>query len=205
MSEARTVALQPGDDIRRAGDDVEELTFPLSGMVSLVVALTEGAAVEAATVGNEGVVGVEIALSERAASSWAISQVKGEALQLSAKAFLAHQAELPSLDQFIRRYAATLMRHMAQSAACNRYHPIQSRLAKWLLLTQDNVGDSFSLTQEFLAQMLGTHRPSVTIAAGRLQKSGLISYRRAGIEVLDRAGLEAASCECYRALQRIAD
>lgn len=125
-------------------------------------------------------------------------QIPGEAERLPAAAFSALIERLPALRRLMLRYALALVTQVAQGSACNRLHPVEARCARWLLMTHDRVdGDAFPLTQDFLAQMLGASRPSVSIAAGVLQKAGLIRYTRGVIEVLDRPGLEAASCECY--------
>jgi CRP-like cAMP-binding protein len=201
VAHSREVCFAAGETLTDIGRPVEHVLFPLSGMISLVVALREGSTVESAVIGNDGVLGVEFALGGGRSASWAIGQVSGEALSIAAQVLREHQASWPSLQGLAAPYAASLMRQMAQSAACNRYHPVEQRFAKWLLLTRDRVGDRFAITQEFLADMLGTYRPTVTIAARTLSRAGLVSYGRGVMTVLDRDGLEAAACECYAALR----
>lgn len=175
------------------------LWFPCSGVASMVSRMADGAVVEVATIGREGMVGLsEVLGAERLAQSVFI-QVAGEGWRIPVERFRALSDRLPALRRLLLRYAASLVTQIAQGSACNRLHDIEARCARWLLMTHDRVdGNRFLLTHEFLAQMLGVTRPSVTIAAGILQKAGLISYIRGEIEIIDRARLEEAACECYR-------
>lgn len=201
VAHTRKVTFAAGETLSNVGQPVEQLLFPTSGMISLVVVLREGASVESAVIGNDGLLGVEFAPGGGRSASWAVGQVSGEALSIRADVFQEHSADWPSLDGLRAQFAPRLMRQMAQSAACNRYHPVEERFAKWLLLTNDRVGDRFAITQEFLANMLGTYRPTVTVAARTLANAELVSYRRGVMTVLDREGLEAAACECYASLR----
>jgi CRP-like cAMP-binding protein len=178
--------------------------FPLAGVVSLVSTLAAGASVEVATVGNEGLVGLSRFLRADSMPFTALVQVPGEGVRLQAEAFDRLLDETPSeFSQLLHRYTQALFNQVAQHVVCNRTHPIAQRCARWLLLTHDRVGGTeFLLTQEFLGQMLGVRRASVTEVAGRLQQAGLIRYRRGIIHALDRAGLEAASCECYNIIKQ---
>lgn len=177
---------------------LEYLWFPRRGVVSLVNVMEDGFAVEVATVGCEGAAGVSIVLGTERMAQRTFVQVEGEADRLSVADFRRLKGSLPCLHHMLLRYAAALITQIAQGSACNRLHPIEARCARWLLMTHDRVeGDSFELTHEFLAQMLGVTRPSVTIAAGILQKAGLIHYVRGTMNILDRPGLEAVACECY--------
>jgi CRP-like cAMP-binding protein len=172
--------------------------FPKSGVLSSVIALGEGRVVEAATIGNEGMVGIPALLGLDFTSATATSQVPGDSLRIPTPSFL--QAIKPSgpLDRILRRYIAFSLRSAYQAVACNALHAAEERMSRWLLTTQDRVGKrEFSLTQEFLAEMLGVRRQTVQVVAGTLQTAGLITYRRGLVRVLDREGLEAASCECY--------
>lgn len=192
--EARRVLFEPMDKIRR-------LYFPLIGVVSLVTVLSDGSAVEVATVGNEGIVGIDVFLGEdRSANTRAIVQVPGEALSVDAGRFRAIVEDAPELTEVLKGYTRALLVQAAQAVACNRVHQIVQRCARWLCTTHDRCrSDSFELTQEFLSQMLGTRRASVTEAVAALQGKGAIRYERGRVNVLDRTALEAAACECYEA------
>jgi CRP-like cAMP-binding protein len=129
-------------------------------------------------------------------------QIPGEGWRMKASVFRRILRDCPKLNRLLSRYTLALFNQVAQGLACNRLHTVDERCARWLLMTHDRVeGDSFPLTQEFLAQMLGVHRPTVSVAAGMLQKAGLIDYTRGTIRIRDRAGLERAACDCYRSVQ----
>jgi CRP-like cAMP-binding protein len=183
---------------------MRKVYFPTSGVISLMTPLEDGGAIETATIGYEGMVGVHAFLGGGGLSSLlAMSQVPGEMLVMDVDHFRAEATAPGKLPAVLHAYTQALFAQISQAVACNVSHEIQQRTAKWLLQTHDRAkADSFELTQEFLADMLGVTRPSVTVAARSLQSAGLISYRRGGISVLDRAGLEDASCECYGATQR---
>jgi CRP-like cAMP-binding protein len=189
--------------LAEADAPITHVYFPLSGVISLVITLKGGAAVEVATVGNEGLVGTPVFLGAQRSPAKAVCQVAGQALKMRADNFRRSLEEHPELLDLVRRYTQGLFDQVAQTTACNHVHSVQQRMCRWLLMTHDRVGaDEFHLTQEFLAQMLGVRRPSVTVAAGQLQKAGLIRYQRGRIRVVDRAGLEAGACECYEAMRR---
>ena len=176
--------------------------FPLSGVISLVIALKGGETVEVATVGNEGLAGTPLLLGAERSALKAICQVSGQALKMRADNFRRCLEEHPDFHALVRRYAQGLFDQIAHTTACNHVHSVQARMCRWLLMTHDRVGaDEFHLTQEFLAQMLGVRRPSVTVAAGELQRAGLIRYQRGRIRIADRAGLEAGACECYETVR----
>ncbi len=176
--------------------------FPISGVVSLVTITEDGGIVEVATVGNEGMVGIPLLLGAESTPGRAFVQVPGEGWRMEAAEFRAQLQRDDRLRDHLGRYTQSLFDQIAQSAACNRLHSINERCARWLLMTHDRVGrDEFPLTQEFLAQMLGVRRASVNAAASFLQRAGFIRYSRGVITILDRAGLESASCECYRILR----
>ncbi|MFZ0130833.1 MAG: Crp/Fnr family transcriptional regulator [Candidatus Dormiibacterota bacterium] len=186
----RTVLFEPGAPI-------EALYFPTDGVVSLVTPLHDGAIVEVATIGNEGIVGVPLvplgALAVRA-----ISQVAGHSLRMEAAAFLALSERSTVFQSLVAKYTQALFGQISQAAACNRLHSSEERLSRWLLMSHDRVGsDQFMITQEFLGQMLGARRSTVSVSAGILQRAGLIRYVRGHVTIVDRAGLEAVSCECY--------
>ncbi|HZS15518.1 MAG TPA: Crp/Fnr family transcriptional regulator [Candidatus Dormibacteraeota bacterium] len=186
----KTVLFEPGQRI-------DAVHFPVDGVVSLVTALEDGAIVEVATVGNEGIVGVPL-LPGGSLAVRAISQVAGRALRMDAAAFLAELGRSGPLTELVRRYVQALFGQISQAAACNRLHSNEERLSRWLLMSHDRVGvDEFAITHEFLGQMLGSRRATVTLSAGILQAAGLIRYHRGLVTVVDRSGLEAVSCECY--------
>ncbi len=177
--------------------------FPLTGVTSLVTAMKDGAVVELATIGNEGLVGLPAFLGVEVSPMTAFVQVPGAALRMRAEVLQEEVRNGGALSEILRRYTQAFFVQLAQSSACNRRHSIDERCARWLLMTHDRVeADEFLLTQEFLSQMLGVRRATVTVAAGLLQKAGLISYRRGRITVLDRGGLEEAACECYRIIKK---
>ena len=180
------------------GQPIEHVYFLYRGVASIMTPMKEGIAVELATVGSEGMIGIPVFLGAKTTSSKAFMQVPGEGVRMTSYAFLDFLEGCPELGRLLSRYTLALMTQMAQNAACNCTHSIEERCARWLLMTRDRVReDTFPLTQEFLAQMLGVRRPSVSIAAGILAKAGLISYVRGQITILDRAALERSCCECY--------
>lgn len=180
--------------------------FPITAIVSLVTTMEDGRSVEAATVGNEGVVGLPASLESGNATLEAFGQVPGKALRMKVADYRALCREGGPLHGITQRYMQVLFRFVAQSAACNRLHSVETRCARWLLMCHDRVeGDTFELTQEFLAQMLGVRRASVTVAAGYLRDRKLISYRQGRIHIVDRPELEAASCECYAVIRTAFD
>ena len=197
------VRTEQRETVYEAGTPIEHVYFPTTGVFSLVTQMRDGSVIEVGTVGNEGMLGLPLFLGGASVPLSTFCQVAGEALRLEADIFRRAVGSESRLHALLGRYAQAVFIFTAQTAACNATHPIRQRCARWMLLTHDRVGtDEFPLTHEFLAQMLGVRRASVTEVAGSLQKQGLISYRRGRIAVLDRAGLEAASCECYGVIQR---
>jgi len=185
---------------------ISHVYFPLSGAMSLILPLGGGETVEIATVGNEGMVGVPVFLGTERSPMRAVCQVAGQALRMRSESFRGSLAEYPDLADMARRFTEGMINQISRTTACNHVHSVQQRMCRWLLMTHDRVGaDEFHLTQEFLAQMLGVRRPSVTVAAGLLQKEGLIQYQRGRIRVVDRARLEATSCECYETVRQDTD
>jgi hypothetical protein len=171
-------------------------------VISLVTVMEDGDQVEAMTVGNDGFSGIPVFHEVETSKHKGCGQITGKALRLAARDFCDLARELPDLRRLLHRYSEFVFETVAQSAACNRLHVIEQRCARWLLMSQDRVGrDSFDLTQEFLAEMLGVRRPGVTVAMGILEKAGLIAHGRGNITVVNRAGLEKASCECYRTIR----
>jgi CRP-like cAMP-binding protein len=190
----KTVLFEPGTPI-------QALYFPTDGVISLVTPLQDGAIVEVATIGNEGIVGVPVVplggLAVRA-----ISQVAGHSLRMDAIAFLTLFERSSAFQSLVDKYTQALFGQISQAAACNRLHSSEERLSRWLLMSHDRVGsDQFMITQEFLGQMLGARRSTVSVSAGILQRAGLIRYVRGHVTIVDRAGLEAVSCECYSVIR----
>ena len=185
-----------------ANEPITHVYFPLSGSMSLIIALDGGDSVEIATIGNEGMVGTAVFLGADRGPMRAICQVAGQALKMRSESFRHSIAEHPDLANVVRRFTQGMINQISQTTACNQVHSVQQRMCRWLLMTHDRVGaDEFHLTQELLAQMLGVRRPSVTVAAGLLQRDGLISYQRGRIRIANRAALEGASCSCYQAVR----
>ena len=182
---------------------VEYVYFPHSGVVSLVTEFEDGSAVEVGTVGPEGIVGLPIFLEDEVMAGRAFVQVPGKAARIRKSAYKQFIDTCPHLHRLLSRYTLALVNMLAQNSACNRTHTVEERLARWLLITQDRVHEPrFPLTQEFIGEMLGVSRPTVSTTASILQKAGFVTYVRGTITVIDRPGLEAASCECYRVIRR---
>ena len=174
--------------------------FPTEGFISLVTPIKGKPVLEVGMVGREGMLGTQLALGVRVAPLHALVQGPGAALRVSAVAFRAELARNSALQRGLNRYVYVMMVQLASAASCLRFHQIGTRLARWLLMTQDRAhSDCFQITHEFLAYMLGVRRVGVTTAASELQRSGLIKYHRGKIQVLSRRGLEAAACSCYAA------
>jgi CRP-like cAMP-binding protein len=194
----KTVLFEPGEPIRA-------VHFPIDGVISLVTPLDDGAIVEVATVGNEGMVGVPL-FSGGSLAVRAISQVSGSSLRMDAAAFLAEVDRPGAFSDLVHQYLSALFGQISQAAACNRLHTNEERLSRWLLMSHARVGvDDFAITHEFLGQMLGSRRATVTLSAGILQAAGLIRYRRGHVSILDREGLESVACECYGSIKRELD
>jgi len=181
------------------GARINFVYFPESGTISLLAPLTDGDAVEVGTVGNEGMVGVSVALGSNTSPYRATAQIPGRAFRMRAADF--HEAAPPGhpLHELALRYAEALMTQIAQSVACNQVHSVSQRLARWLCVTHDRVGsEEFPLTQEVIAQMLGVRRQTVSEVASELQAARLIEYRLGRVTIANRAALERGACECYR-------
>jgi CRP-like cAMP-binding protein len=182
-----------------ANGPISHVFFPLNGVVSLVILMEGGIILEVGTIGNEGMVGTPVFLGSVSSPTRAMSQVAGEALRMEVKIFQKEMRRRGPLHDLVQRYTQTMINQISQSTVCNNRHSVEKRMCRWLLMSHDRVGtDEFGLTQEFLAQMLGVRRPTVTAVAGTLHKAGLITYHRGTMTVLDRKGLEAAACECYQ-------
>jgi CRP-like cAMP-binding protein len=193
--------LDYGKVLYEAGQPIDFVYFPLTGVISMVKSMADGNAAEVGTVGNEGMLGVPVLVDERAGGTSAHVQIPGEGLRMPARAFREAVSHSASLQNRVQRYGFALFNQVTQVAACNRFHDVEQRTARWLLMVQDRMpGDGFPLTHEVLSLMLGVRRSSVTVAAGRLSSAGLIEYRRGQVTITNRAGLEARSCECYRSI-----
>ena len=185
---------------------IRHVYFPLDCLVSLFAPLKDHLAVEVGVIGSEGMVGVPLALGMRTSSVQALVQGSGSALRMEAASFLRELERSAALQTGIHRYIHLLMGQLTQTAACNAFHPIEARCARWLLMTRDRMqSDEVELTHEFLAGMLGVRRVGVTIAAGNLQRQGLIAYSRGQITILDPDRLAEKACECYTVVKNLYD
>lgn len=182
---------------------IEQVYFPLSGEHSILAIMQDGDSVEVGTVGNEGFSTIEVLTGSERALETVICQIPGETLQLPLEKFLEAIDGKTALRDLVYRYLQAYLAQVSQSVACNRLHTTEERFAKWLLMNHDRVfGDEIHITQEFLASMLGVHRPSVSLIARAFQQLGLIRYSRGVVTILDREALEEASCECYAAVRK---
>ena len=197
------VQLVLSEVLSEPGTPTRDVYFPTQGFISLVAQIEGSPGVEVGMVGREGMLGAQLALGVVTAPLHALVQGPGEAWRIGTAAFRRELARCPALQRCLNSYLYVLMAQMTTSAACLRFHQIGARLARWLLMTQDrSQSDSFHVTQEFLAYMLGVRRVGITEAAGALQRSGLIEYHRGNFTVRDRGGLEHAACGCYAADRR---
>jgi CRP-like cAMP-binding protein len=177
--------------------------FPNAGLISLVVELKDGRTVEAGLLGNEGASGMPAVLGLSRSPLREIVQIEGDAFRMRVNALRELLPSTPVLQATLNRYAAGLAMQVAQTAACNRLHKIEERLSRWLLIAQDRVDSGIvPITHDFLATMLGTDRPSVSVAAGVLQREGIIEYTRGSVRILNRKKLESFACECYALIKQ---
>jgi len=198
IDDLEQVTLTYGEVLYEPGEQIKHVYFPNDSVVSLLTLVDQHRALEVGLVGREGIVGIPLALGISISPVRALVQGTGTAMRMNAASFIKELRQSHALQRALHRYTYSLMAQITQTAACNRFHVIEARLARWLLMTHDRVqSGAFRLTQEFLAQMLGVRRVGVTKAARTLQQDGLISYSRGNITILDRKGLEAASCSCY--------
>lgn len=203
LSNCEHIQLNTGEVLYRGGDAIPHVYFPTGGFMSLVASI-DSTNMEVCLVGNEGIVGITLLLGIEMAPFTALVQGSGTALRISASSFLRILEQSPELNRVLKRYLYVRMSQLAQTAACTRFHLLEGRLARWLLMTQDRAhSDKFHITHVFLAYMLGVRRVGVTKAANLLQQRKLISYQRGDITILDRSGLERVSCGCYRADKEI--
>lgn len=182
---------------------IDHVYFPLSGEHSVLAIMENGTAVEVGTVGNEGFSPVDILTGSEQSLETVTCQIAGDALKMPIAPFLAAIEANTGLRNLVFRYLRAYMAQISQSVACNRLHTIEERFAKWLLMNHDRVpGDEIHITQEFLADMLGVHRPSVSLIARQFQQLGLIKYSRGLVTILDRPGIEDVCCECYGVVRK---
>jgi len=187
-----------GDMLCEPGVQLQHAYFPTTSIVSLHYVMESGASAEAAGVGNEGMLGVSLFMGGNTSTSSALVQTAGHAYRSKRQLLNQEFDQARLLQRLLLRYTQALMTQMSQTAVCNRHHTIEQQLCRWLLLTLDrSPGNELIMTQELVASILGVGREGITEAAGKLQHAGLISYRRGHISVLNRAGLERSTCECY--------
>jgi CRP-like cAMP-binding protein len=192
------VEIKLKDVLVRQGDPIEYVYFPSIGAFSCIVYMEDGSGVEVGTIGNEGFTTVEMLLDATIATETVVCQVSGTGLRISANDFRAVIPDARALSKILKCSGQAYLAQVSQSVACNRLHSTDIRFARWLLITHDRVqGDEFEITQEFLAAMLGVHRPSVSVVAGLFQQAGIIRYTRGRMKILDRGRLEDSACECY--------
>jgi CRP-like cAMP-binding protein len=193
------VPFRRGQTLYELDKPIGHVYFPRNGVASMVARLEEGGTIEVATIGNEGVVGLSAYLGNGRSIMEVFVQIPGDAVRLRADIFRRVVQGSPGWRDVVRRYSQALLTQVGQSAACNRAHSIEQRCARWLLMSHDRVlDDEIALTQEYLGEMLGVRRASVTQIAGQLKRRKLIDYHRGKIRVLDRRGLERVACECYK-------
>jgi CRP-like cAMP-binding protein len=202
----KDIPLVQGVVLQEQGERIEQVYFPHDGIISLLAVMQQGDAVETATIGYEGAVGSLSGLGPRRSHTRAVVQVAGFSARIAAERFRKAAEESNEIRDIIVRYGEMLLIQVQQTAACNALHAVEARLSRWLLQARDRLdGNTIKLTHEFLSQMLGVRRTTVTVIASMLQEAGLIRYHRGQIEIVDRPGLEARACECYEAIRRQID
>lgn len=200
------VPLMLGDVLYESGTRLRHVYFPTNSIVSLLYTMADGSSAEIAVVGNEGMIGVSLFMGGETTPSRAVVQSAGHAYRMPGKLLKEEFARAGVMQHLLLRYTQALLTQMAQTAVCNRHHSLDQQLCRWLLLSLDRLtSNELVMTQELIANMLGVRREGVTEAAGKLQEAGLISYSRGRIKVLDRAGLEERTCECYAVVKNESD
>ena len=206
LPQLETISFAHEEEVCHQNRRLAHVYFPTNGVFSSVILMEDGERIEATAIGKEGMVGLSAVLGLDFSPVTMALLVPGECLRLPAASLSQALKTGRELDQLLRRYAAYSLRNAKQSVACNALHSVEERMCRWLLMMQDRVGkDEFWLTHEVLAAMLGVRRQSVSVVAGTLQKAGFIAYRHGVMRVVDRDGLEAASCECYRVTETLYD
>jgi CRP-like cAMP-binding protein len=189
--------------LHEPGDAMKSAYFCDSGLISILSVFPDGKSVEVGLIGNEGFIGLPLIVGFRTATTRAVVQIESMVYRIDGEALAGILPQCPTLERRLQQFAQIMTMQVTQIAACNRLHEVVERLGRWLLMSADRIGsNSVPLTQELLAQMLGTRRSSVTVAAGTLQKAGLIAYTRGEVRIVDRRGLEGAACECYEIMLR---
>jgi len=197
------VPLLLGESIYEPGSQLTHVYFPTTAIVSLLYVLESGASAEIAGVGNEGILGIALFMGGETTPSSAVVQTAGHAYRLQARLLKEEFGRGGLVQRLLLRYTQALLTQMCQTTACNRHHSIEQQLCRWLLLTLDRLpSNELVVTQELVASALGVRRESITEAAGKLQRAGLIRYRRGHLAVLERSGLEAGACECYAVVKK---
>jgi len=196
------VPMPLGRVVYESGSELNHVYFPTTAIVSLLYVMIDGASAEIGVVGNEGIIGVALFMGGETMPNRAVVQSAGHAFRLKGELLKQEFNRAGELHHLLLRYTQALLTQMSQTAVCNRHHSIDQQLCRWLLLSLDRLPDNeLVMTQELIANMLGVRREGVTEAAGKLQKAGLVRYNRGHITVLDRPGLEARTCECYRVVR----
>jgi CRP-like cAMP-binding protein len=202
----RQVAMEQGQTLENPGQAVDRIYFPQSGLISLIVAMAEDSTLEVGTVGREGAIGMTAGLGSRISFVQALVQVSGTALSIPLSRFQAAANRSPRIRALIARYTEVFIGQIQQTAACNALHDVSSRLSRWLLQTSDRTdSDTVPFTQEFLGQMLGVQRTTISQVMSDLQAAGLVNTRHGQIHIVNRAGLKKTACECYEIVQRHID
>ncbi len=205
-SHAELIAMELGDVLYEPGTKMRYVYFPTTAIVSLLYVMEDGASAEIAVVGNEGILGVSLFMGGDTTPSRAVVQSGGHGYRIKTELLKKEFGRFGAMMHLLLRYTQALITQMAQTAVCNRHHSIDQQLCRWLLLSLDRLpANELVMTQELIASMLGVRREGVTEAAGKLQRAGLIQYQRGHITVLDRAGLESRSCECYQVVKTESD
>jgi CRP-like cAMP-binding protein len=202
LPELQSINIALGEVIYESGGRLDYIYFPTTSVISLLYTMEKGITAEMGLAGSDGVVGVALFLGGETTPNRAVAQIGGGALRMKAKVLQEEFKRGGPLQFLLLRYTQALITQISQTAVCNRLHSVEQRLSRWLLLCHDRVNsDELRMTQEFISNMLGGRRESVTVAAGHLQDAGLIHFARGHIKILDRKGLEAAVCECYRVVK----
>jgi len=202
LPQLEQVNLAFAEVIYEPGETIRHVYFPDNSVVSLLAAENGHSMLEVGMIGNEGMTGVSVFMGVDTSRTRALVQGAGAAVRMNSAVLREESNQVSSLHRLLHRYTNSLLTQMSLSSACNRFHTLNSRLGRWLLMTHDRIGsDEFRLTQEFMSNMLGVRREGVNKVAGNLQRDGLISYSRGHVTILNRRGLEKISCECYRTIK----